>query len=71
VAAEDAARGFNLDLQDGGILGAADRGEGAAAALAAALRAGDRTLLEDGGEVRLITAARPRLARLLATSPAG
>jgi len=63
--------GLDLDLQDGGIRGAADGSEGAAAAPAAARVAGELALLDDGGEMRIIPAARPRVAGLLAPSPAG
>src|SRR5207244_4666627 len=60
----------DLDLQDGGILGAADGGEGAATAPAVALGAGDLTILDDGGQVSIVAAARPRPAALLAAWPA-
>ena len=71
MAADEAAMGLDFDFQDRGILGAADGGEGAAAALAAALVAGDLVVLDDDGEVGVVTAARPWPATLLAAWPPG
>ena len=48
MVADEAAMGLDLDLQDGGVRGAADRGEGAAAALATALRGGEFVFFGDG-----------------------
>src|SRR5439155_10501218 len=70
VAADHPAMGPNLDLQDGGILGAADGGERAAAAPAATLVARDLPLLQDGGQVGVVAAARPRPAALVAAGAA-
>jgi hypothetical protein len=71
VAADEAAVGPDLDLQEGGVLGAADGGEGSAATLTAALRAGDFPVLHDGGQMGIIAASRPWLAGLLAAWSAG
>lgn len=62
--------GLDLDLQDGGIRGAADGSEGAAAAPAPARRARDVPVLDNGGQVRVVAAAWPLLAALLAAGPA-
>src|SRR5207253_1888361 len=69
VAADKAAIGLDLDLQEGGVLGAADGGERAAAAPAVALVAGQRVLLGDRGQGSMVPAARPRPARLRAAPP--
>ena len=71
AAADDPAVGPNLDLQDGRVLGAADGGEGAAAAPATALRRRKIVLLDDGREMGVVAAAWPRLAGLLAAPPPG
>src|SRR5436305_5845785 len=70
VPADDAAMGLDLDLQDGGILGAADGSEGVAAALAPAGRVGEFPVLVNGGQVGVVAAAWPPLAALLAPAPA-
>jgi len=71
VATHEAAMGLDLDLQDGGILGAADRGEGTAAVAAAAQIPWDLAVLKDDGQVRVVAAAWSRLAVLLAALPPG
>jgi hypothetical protein len=70
VAAANAAMGLDLDLEDGGIRGAADRGEGAATAVAVSVGAGDLVFFGDHGQVRVVAAAWSRLAALLTTRPA-
>src|SRR5205823_3208903 len=71
VAADEAAMGLDFDFQDGGIFRAADGGEGAAAAPTAALLSRDVAVFDDGGQVRIVAAAWPLVARLLAAGPAG
>ncbi len=58
--------GLDLDLQKGGIFGAANGGEGQAATVAAALRTGDLPLLDAGGQVGIVAAAGSLLTALLA-----
>ncbi len=62
---------LDLDLEDSGILGAADRGERAAATAAARVVAGDFVFFGDHGQVRVVAAAWSLVATLLATRPAG
>jgi hypothetical protein len=71
VATDEAAMGLDLDLENSGIRSAADGGKGAAATPAAAFVAGDFMLLGDRGQVRIVAAAWPFVAALLATRPAG
>src|SRR5438128_1479800 len=71
VAADDAAMRLDFDLQNRGILGAANGGEGAATAAAVALVPGDLLVLQDGGQVGVVAAAGPGPARLLTASPPG
>jgi hypothetical protein len=61
--------GLDLDLQDGGVFGAADGREGLTAALTATLLGGQLVFFDDGGEVGVIPAARPRATALLAPRP--
>ena len=58
--------GLDLHLQEGGILGTADGGEGPAAAAAVAAVAGELMVLDHGGQVGMVATAWPRLAALLA-----
>ena len=69
AAADDAAIGRDRDLQNGGILGTADGGEGPAAAVAVAVRAQDFVFFDDGGQVAVVAAPRPWFPRLLAAWP--
>jgi len=71
VAADEAAMGLDRDLQDGGIFGTTDRGEGAAAVSAATGVAGNLVIFGDSGEVRIVAAAWPLVAALLAAWPPG
>ena len=71
VAADQAAMGLDLNLQDGGVLRATDGSERAAAAPATARVARDLRLLNHGGQVRIVAAAWPLAAALLAAGPAG
>ena len=69
MAANDAAMRPDLDLQDGGVFGAADGGEGAAATLAATLGDRERVLFDDGGQVGVVAATGCRPSGLLAAPP--
>lgn len=69
MAADDPAVGSDFDFQEGRILGAAHGGEGATAALAAALLGGKLVFLANGGQVRVVAAAWSGPAALLATRP--
>ena len=68
-AANDAAIRLDFDLQDGGLLGAADGGEGSATAVAVTVGAGDFVYFDDGGEMAVVAALRCWLAPLLAAWP--
>jgi hypothetical protein len=69
MAADEAAMGLDFDLQEGGVLGAADGGEGAAAGPAAALLPRDLVFFDEGGQVGIVAAAGPRPTGLLAAPP--
>jgi len=71
AAADDAAIRLDLDLQDGGILGAADGGEGSATTVAMAVCGRDVAFFDEGGEVAVIASLRSWLAPLLAAWPSG
>ena len=71
MAVDEATMGLDLNLQDGGIFRAADRGKGAAAAAATALVCGDRAILGDSGQVRIVAATWPLVTALLAAWSAG
>jgi hypothetical protein len=71
AAADEAAIGLDLDLQNGGILGAADGGEGSATTVAMAVCGGDLAFFDEGGEVAVIASLRTWLAPLLAAWPSG
>src|SRR5262245_59491117 len=71
MAADEAAMGLDLDLQDGGVLGAADGGEGPAAGPAAALLPRELVVFDDAGQVGIVAAAGPRPPGLLAAPPPG
>ncbi len=71
MAVDDAAVGPHLDLQDGGIFGAADRGEGSAAAATTTVFARDRVVFVNGREVGMVATTWPRSPGLLAASPVG
>jgi hypothetical protein len=66
VPADEATMGLDVDLQEGGILGAADGGEGASAVATTALVAGEDVVLDEGGQVGIVAASRTGLAGLLA-----
>lgn len=71
VAAEETTVGLDFDLQEGGVLGAAARGEGPAPALATALVPGDRVVFDDGRQVGESAAFGPGAAGLLAAASLG
>jgi hypothetical protein len=69
AAANDAAMGPDVDLQDEGILGAGEVGERLTAPRAKALLGGQDVVLGDGGEVGVIASLGPGLTGSLAARP--
>src|SRR5438270_603188 len=70
VAADEATMGLDLDLQEGGVLGAADGGERTAATPAAAPVARNLPILDHDRQMGMVTTTRPRPAGLLAAPAA-
>jgi len=70
LAVDDAAMGFDIDLQDGGVVGAGKDSEGLAAVLTAALVVGQVTDLLGRGQVGIIASAVSFAATLLAAGAA-